>query len=266
MRTLNGWFGNRKDHLALFTALILSLILISSNSGRQLQTIRVWTLDGFGFVFEKWSALKRLNAVYAENKWLREKNARLMLENSRFKEAIIENARLRELLEFKSNSELTLIPAKVIGEWSNGFLNSVVLAAGTSDGLQRNMPVVTAQGLVGKIFSTANGYSVSQLLLDRNFRVSAKVQRSRVTGIVKWQGGTQVILAEVPTRSDVKVGDVVITSGFSTIFPEGLEIGRVTDCSEDKKEMFMTIQLTPAVDFSRLEEVFIVKDHRYHSS
>ncbi|MCG8608528.1 rod shape-determining protein MreC, partial [bacterium] len=96
--------------------------------------------------------------------------------------------------------------------------------------------------------------------------VSAKIQRSRVTGIITWSEGNQVVLAEVPKRSDVKVGDSVISSGFSTIFPEGLEIGRVSEIDEDTDGMFMRILVQPAVDFASLEEVFIIRNQPLQTS
>jgi rod shape-determining protein MreC len=266
MRILHEWFVHRKDPLTLFASVVLSLILISSNNEEQLQIVRGWTLAGFGFVFEKWSDLQRLGDVYIENEQLRKKNSELMLENSRIREAYLENRRLRDLLAFKSESRHELVAAKVIGLRNDGFINSVILAAGEADSVKKNMPIVTAQGLVGKVYTVAKGHSVSQLLLDRNFRVSAKIQRSRVTGIVSWSEGNRVVLAEVPKRSDVKVGDTVISSGFSTIFPEGLEIGQVSEIDEDTDGMFMRILVHPAVDFTSLEEVFIIRNQPIQTS
>jgi rod shape-determining protein MreC len=224
-----------------------------------MQAVSAWTLEGYGFILEKISVIKRMNAISHENDWLRQKNAELMLENSRLQEALQENQRLRQMLEFKSTSQLDLVPARVIGKGSSGFIHSIILAVGEADSIQKNMAVVTAQGLVGKIFNVSEDHATAQLLLDRNFRASAMIQRSRVSGIVKWHAGNQVMLAEVPKRSDVQVGDVVITSGLSSIFPAGLEIGEVTDCRDDQQNMFMNILVHPAVDFAKLEEVFVIK-------
>ena len=125
------------------------------------------------------------------------------------------------------------------------------------------MAVVTAQGLAGKVLQVGNNHSTAELLLDRNFRVSALVQRSRVSGIVKWIEGESVVLSQVPKRSDVKIEDQVITSGLSLIFPGGLKIGKVTSVEEEEKGMFMTITLKPAVDFTKLEEVFVIRNQEF---
>ncbi|NIR51176.1 rod shape-determining protein MreC [candidate division KSB1 bacterium] len=259
MRRFSEWFVNRKENLTFLAAIIFSIALIFSNESFQIQTVKVWTLDGFGFVLGRIAAVNRFASVYEQNQRLRLSNAKLMLENSKLNEALLENQRLRNLLEFKSESALNLVPAKVVGRGQNGFINSIILDAGKANDLTKNLPVVTAQGVVGKLFNVASHHSTAQLLLDRNFRVSATIQRSRVRGIIKWFEGNRVTLAEVPKRSDVKVGDMVVTSGFSALFPSGLEIGRVVKVTEAKQDMFMNILVQPAVDFSRLEEVFVVK-------
>lgn len=255
-----------RDYGLLLVSIVVSLVLIFSNNNSQLETVKTWTLGGFGFVLQKLNVIKRLNASYEDNQWLRRRSAELMVENSRLKEALSENKRLRELLDFKSKSMSTLIAAKVIGKKNNGFVNSVLLTAGESDDVEKNMAVVTAQGLVGKIYYAGEHNSTAQLLLDRNFRVSAMTQRSRVMGIIKWTEGHQVRLAEVPKRLDVEVGDVVVTSGLSSIFPAGLEIGTVTSIDSDEQGMFAQISVEPSVDFTKLEEIFVVKNQQVYSA
>lgn len=262
MVRLKDWLVFRKDNFSLVIAILISLVLIFSNEKPQMETAKAWTLDGFGFILEKISVISKWNDLLEENQWLRRQNAELMLEKSMLAEAKFENQRLRKLLDFKSRSQLNLISAKVIGMEEEGFVNSIVLSVGKSDSVEANMAVVTSQGLVGKIFSAGSHRSICQLLLDRNFRVSGMVQRSRLTGIVKWQTGDKVVLSGVPKRSEIAVADTVVTSGMSSIFPGGLEIGRVIRISENSESMFMNIEIKPAVDFSKLEEVFVIKYQR----
>ena len=263
MRRFSEWFVARRDYLTLITAVLVSIILMFSNEGRQTETVRVWTLGSFGVLLKKISVLKEVSNIYKENQWLRRRSAELMLENSSLKEAQLENQRLSQLLDFKFESQLDLIAAKVIGKRESGFVNSAILDAGGGKKIERNMAAVTAQGLVGKIFQVSKNHSIVELLLDRNFRVSAMVQRSRVSGIIKWIEGENVVLSEVPKRSDVKVDDLVITSGLSFIFPGGLTIGKVIDVEEEIKGMFMIIRVKPAVDFTKLEEVFVIRNQEF---
>lgn len=261
MRRLQEWILSRKEVLTFLGTIIFSLTLIFSNkNATQLQTVKVWTIGGVGVLLDKMSAVGALFSVYEENRWLRKRNTELMLQNSQLKEAEYENERLHNMLEFSDESALELTPARVIGKRHDAFVNSIVLSVGASDGLSKNMPVVISQGLVGKLYEVGKDYSISQLLLDRNFKVSAMIQRSRVTGIVNWNQGNSVSLTSVPRRSDVVAGDTVITSGYSSIFPKGLKIGIVTETRQDMRDLFMNIVVKPEVDFAKLEEVFVIRD------
>ena len=259
MRLLNEWLVHRRDLLALFGGIFFSLVLLLSNDSRQVHAVRSWAFAGFGYILDQMEVVSRYRGVHEENQWLRQETAALMLESAQLQEAMEENRRLRALLDFKERSALELIPAKVLGKDENGFINAIFLGAGSLDSLKKNMAVVTSQGLVGKIYQVGNHNSTAQLLLDRNFRVGAVAQRSRVAGIIRWNSGNQVVLAEVPKRSDIKKGDVIVTSSLSTIFPGGLDIGHVTGVSEENQSMFMDIEVAPAVDFGKLEEVFMVR-------
>ncbi len=253
------WFITGRDFVALLIAVVLSLVLILTNEGRQTQMLRAWTFGGFGILLEQMSSFTRYRNLQEENRWLSQRSADLMLQNSELYEALVENQRLRELLAFKNESGQELVPAKVIGRNENSLIHSVFLAAGEEDGLQKDMAVVTSQGLVGKIYAVSKNQATAQLLLDRNFRVGVIVQRSRVNGVVKWLDSGNVILSEVAKRSDVRIGDRVVTSGLSTIFPGGLEVGYIARLDDADPGMFIEIALQPSVDFSKLEEVFVVK-------
>ena len=121
------------------------------------------------------------------------------------------------------------------------------------------MPLVSAQGLVGKLYSIGKNQSLGQLLIDQNFRVSSRIQRSRITGIVKWHNGI-LSLDHVPKRSDIIKGDTVITSGLTNMFPKGLIIGTVYEVTENIDGLFMQILVTPSVNFANIEALFVV-DH-----
>ncbi len=265
MTWLHEWFLRRRDHLAFFSAVFASMLMLLSNDNRHMQALQAWTLDGLGVVLDRLATVKQWQRLAEENRALRRMNAELLLQVSRLYEAKLENARLRNMLAFKQESAFGLIPAKVVGREANGFEEALLLGAGRRDGVRRNQAVVTAEGLVGKIHSVGARHAVTQVLLDRNFRVSALIRRSRVRGIVRWQEGRDVILAEIPKRSDVQPGDVVVTSGVSTVYPPGVTIGKVRRVTEGEG-MFMDVRIEPAVDFSKLEEVFVVRDQPTPSS
>ncbi|OPX31529.1 MAG: hypothetical protein B1H40_03810 [Candidatus Latescibacteria bacterium 4484_181] len=121
------------------------------------------------------------------------------------------------------------------------------------------MPVVTAEGLVGRVIKVFLSSSVVQLLLDRNCRVSAVVQnRDRPFGIVEWEGEQKLKLKGISLRSNIQLGDVVVSSGMGGVFPKGLQIGTISNIEGQELGLFKKVELTPTVQFSRLEEVFVL--------
>jgi rod shape-determining protein MreC len=197
-----------------------------------------------------------------KNQQVQSENIRLALENSFMHEMALENQRLRELIGFKQQHEMQLIAAQVIGKGNREGIQSIVLDVGSQDSVTKNMPIVVADGLVGKIFQVGGDYSLGQILFDQNFRVSGKAQRSRVDGIIHWEKGDFCLLKEVPKRSDVLKDDWIITSGYGEIFPSGLRIGQISEISELPNDLFMYIKVKPAVDFEKLEEVFLIKSSK----
>jgi rod shape-determining protein MreC len=192
-----------------------------------------------------------------ENKVLRRQNTDLAYQNMQLQDALLENLRLRKLLGFREKSQLQLTAAEVIGQNPHDIVNGLLLNAGRERGIQKSAAVLTADGLVGKIINSDNNFSVCQILFDPNSRVSAKIQRNREFGVIAWDGGNQLKLLYIAKTIKVHVGDVIITSGMSQIFPEHIKIGVVIDVSIESKGMFQDILVQPSVNFNRLEEVQI---------
>lgn len=240
-------------------SIFASLVLLASNQEPQIQVMRAAALSTFGTLQKFLQATKQWFSMSGQIDRLMEQNARLLLETARFRDAAMENARLRALLGFRERSKFDVVPAEVIAVSTSGAIHSVKIDAGAEDGIERDSPVVTADGLVGRVFLVGPRYSVVHVLLDRNFRAAALIERNRVHGIVRWSGGEYCLLDGVPAREDVRVGDVVVTSGLGGIYPRGIRIGVVTQVAEDVTSIFKTITVKPFVDFSRLEEVAVLR-------
>lgn len=193
-----------------------------------------------------------------ENARLRASATRLALENFSLREAEIENLRLRRLLEFEAASWFRLEAAAVLARDAGRYGRSLKISKGRAAGLRENMPVVNHEGLVGKVIEVDAGSSFVQILQDPDCRVSALVQRTRVAGIMAWDPGEGARLLDVPHHADVEVGDLIVTSGLGEIFPKGILIGRVERVAYEQGHLFRRIEVQPFVDFSHLEEVFIV--------
>lgn len=247
-----------REYLLLTLFIVVSIGLLASNDTAQIRHIRAITIASLGFLQDSFGFIPNYFDLRQENRALRELNLTLSDEASRLREASLENLRLRRLLGLKERSPYRTIAANVVGKNLQLLRNTIMIDAGSDQGVALNMPIVTDAGLVGRINAVSNGYSVGQIMLNREFRASAKVQRGRVDGIIAWEGGDHVSLRNVAKTLDVKTGDVVITSEYSSVFPPGIRIGVVTGITQEPSSLFQDIEITPSVDFARLEEVFVI--------
>jgi len=191
-------------------------------------------------------------------------------ENSRFKEIQLENERLRKLLDIPLPLPLKPIAAEVILRDPSNWYKSLTVNKGSLDGIQPGMGVVTPSGVVGRVLKTGSKSSVVQVITDRNSAVAALISRTRDEGVLE---GTVRGMARIKYLSlDLKLlsGDQVVTSGLTPTFPKGLVIGTVVKMEQkgevdekNRKEAassdpFLSVEVVPAVNFSRLEEVMII--------
>lgn len=255
------------------------LIFLSSNAGRNAPWNRVEGLiveltapfqeliTGTTHRIESiWKDYFYLVDLRQENRRLLEEVNRLRMENSRYREQLAEYPRLRALLGFRQRLNRPALAARVIGMDPSGWFKSVIIDKGRRDGVKTHMPVVNAEGVVGKIVSVAADYAKVLLLIDQNSAVDCLVQRSRDRGMVKGLSKQSCKLDYVLKSSQVRVGDLVVTSGLGGIFPKGLTVGRVTEIHDIPGALFKEIEVRPAVDFSKLEEVLVVLKERQKSA
>jgi rod shape-determining protein MreC len=183
----------------------------------------------------------------------------LVIENVRLREAEIENATLREQLGFKeANPDFRLVAAEVIGRDPSNFLEYILIDRGSSDGITANMPVVTSQGLVGRIVEVYPRSSRVLLITDPSSSVNALIQSSRATGVVQGQTDGSLVMRYIQQGEEVKVGDLVLTSGLGGHFPKRLIVGQVTSVRQRDVEPFQEAEVKPTVQFNHLEIVLII--------
>jgi rod shape-determining protein MreC len=205
-----------------------------------------------------WDRYVALLEVRDQNDRLRERLAQVEEENLQFREALVESGRLRTIAEMRDDFEAPMRPAQVVGQDVSPWYHSVLIDRGRSDGVLAGMPVVTDTGVVGLVTATSRNAGRTLLLLDAQSAVDAIVQRSRARGIVRGGGGDRLDFEFFVRGDDVQVGDVVITSGFGGTFPKGLRVGEVTEVRADPGAFVHRASLRPAVDFGRLEQVFVM--------
>ncbi|MBI5470854.1 MAG: rod shape-determining protein MreC [Ignavibacteriae bacterium] len=246
-----------KEYLVLIACILISVALLATNDTPQIRAIRSVAVVSVGFVQDVLGFIPDYFSLKKENTILRERNVTLADEVSLLRESKLENFRLRQMLALKQRAAFTYVAANVIGKNVQPMRATITLDAGETDGVKYNMPIVTDAGLVGRVIATSKHYAIGQLLLHKDFRVSARVQRARADGILYWNG-ERCEMKNVPRTHDVKQGDAIITSSYSTIYPEGIKIGVIASAHVEPGALFHTIAVEPTVDFSTLEEVFVI--------
>ena len=205
--------------------------------------------------------------VYDENRALKAQNDDLKAKVARSAELESENARLRELLNYKSNApQFDLLPASVIGRNSSTWSNHIIINRGSDDGVRKNMTVVTPNGLVGSVHEAYGSYSEVELITDPRSAVGAIVQRadSRLAGVVKGaaDSSSAINMTNIPQNANIVEGDIIVTSGFGGMYPKGIVIGTVTSLKNDIGGLLQYAVLYPAVDFQKLEDVAVITNYR----
>jgi rod shape-determining protein MreC len=232
-------------------------------------TLQTQGVLGLEFVEELWRDYVALRDLRAENEKLRAELARHREERTRLIGVLQENARLRELLEFKERRpDLKLRPARVIGRDVTPFFRvlRVKLDARTTDfTVKEQMAVVSAEGVVGQVVEVYDGFADIMLVADPRSRVDVMTQRTRTRGMVHGLGHSKDYEAQIAylrRKDEITEGDAVVTSGKGGVYPAELVVGSVSEVGRKAYGLEQKAVVEPSVDFSRLEEVFIVTGER----
>lgn len=189
---------------------------------------------------------------------LRLQNTQLRNQVSTLEEARLENERLRALVGFVQANKLKSVGATVIGRPENSWEGVITIDKGTADGVQIDMPVIGAQGLLGQTTDVTARSAKVRLITDPQSGVAALIQSNRAEGVVRGSIDGKISLDFVSHETTVKAGDVVITSGIGGVYPKGLVIGEVTSVHNFPSSLYQDVQLAPAANLSGLEEVVVL--------
>ncbi|HYM34267.1 MAG TPA: rod shape-determining protein MreC, partial [Steroidobacteraceae bacterium] len=179
-------------------------------------------------------------------------------ELSELRQAKGENEELRKLLGLKLEPGWKVIAADIVGKTTVFERNMMTLSIGESSGVEKGMPVITDAGLVGKIYATSGGFSMAEGLFNTSLRVAVKTSRTRVDGIIAWEGGDELIVRNIPKALDIQSGDLVVTSEYSTFFPSDIPVGTVTRVEDEQNSLFRKIYVQPAAHPLEIEHCFVV--------
>ena len=271
MENLISRYRNLTVLAALLFAQVLGLAIQVKRPGENAPTrlIRVWAVDAVtplekgivGFqngTHSLWHNYFYLRGVRQENRELKQKIEQLEIERVRLNEDAEQAHRLQALLGFKERFIAKTLAAQVIGSSGSEQSRSIYIDKGSHDGIKPDMPVITADGIVGKVLRGVQNHVASVLLInDQTSGVGAVLEKSRLQGVLRGTPVGELILEKVMTDETVAPGERVLTSGGDRIFPKGLVVGTVTKVSPGA-ELFLNIRVKPAADLGRLEEVLVI--------
>ncbi|MCX8042991.1 MAG: rod shape-determining protein MreC [Desulfobacterota bacterium] len=211
--------------------------------------------DGATFMWRRYISLVH---TQRENELLRTQRDALLVENQLLQDQVRENQRLRELLDFRQRIPFRMIAAEIIGSDPTSWFKSFMIDKGAVDGVMHGAGVIAPEGVVGRIITVASTSAHVLLLIDVNSNIDAVVQRTRARGIVVGTGHDRCRLAYVLKTEPIEPGDRLLTSGLGGFFPGGILIGSVVSVSHDAGGFFHHIEVEPAVNLSKLRNVFVV--------
>jgi len=211
-------------------------------------------------------AIGDIDLIRSENADLRAANDRLTLENARLAEAAIAAQQGAKLDAAARALPFKTVAAPVIARDPSGLLKTIVIGAGTDQGVRVDQVVLSEQGVVGRVSEAGSNYAKIVLVTDSGSSVSALVQTSRASGIVRGQYGDTLVMEWILQSDPVKPGDVVVTAGLGlgtelrSLYPKGLVIGTVVDVTKAEVSAYQRAVVAPAVDLRKLENVLVIID------
>jgi rod shape-determining protein MreC len=222
-----------------------------------------------GSINKKYYGFKEYFSLKQINKQLADENARLknqLLINYDFSDtSTIFQVDSLQRDTLNRPRKYTYLPAKVVGNSVISKANYMMLERGSKQGVQRDMSVVSPQGIVGIVSDVSENYSKVMSVLHSFTQVSAMLQKSKSSGVVYWDGidPHYISMKSVSKSANVKIGDTVITSTYSSTYPSGIMIGTVVEVKPDPAASFNTLKLKTATNFFNIQHVYLIKNYYY---
>ena len=267
---------NRRANIVAVCAFIASVIGIFILTPRS----RQWIQGGFlsivspflkkGSEYDsRWknykAGLKKLDELEEDNQRLKVEIDKLRASNQALRGVESENIRLKTELGYRGQAAFALVPARVIGRSPSNWWSTVVIDKGSADLVQKDMPVVTPDGLVGKVVNIDEHSAIVLLVSDENCKVAASVEGTKEQGIIRVEVRGQrtsnniqptMTLNFLSRSAQLQPGQKVLTSGAGNIYPPGIMVGRVADFKS--RELDGQAVIEPSIDIAALTDVFVI--------
>ena len=240
---------------------VLSIFLIIGNNAERIKKAQ---LVGNTLLLPFSSSItyiKNLSNVYQRNSYLQRELFLAQNELRMFKEELQEQQRFEELVENIDISSYEFLVVDVIGTGS--FLNyeTLIVDAGKNKNIQTNQPVISEKGLVGKVIAVYTNYAIVQTFGNKYFRLGAIDSRSRIHGIVETELNGKIYFEKIKVGSDLKTGDVIVSSKLSSIYPPELPFGKIVEIEQSSEGFFTRAEIEPFVNLANIEAVAIIQKY-----
>ena len=258
MRNLYLFFLKYKDHFIFLFFVFCSLAILLKNDNPNTHIIRGKFSDKFSIISSPLAWLRSMSQLEQETLFLREKNIQLTLKMESMLKANEEYQSLLKLLQLKEDSDLELIAANVINSGSSSNLSSITLDIGKDYGIKVGQAVLVPEGIIGKTVVVGNTSSIVQVLNDVNFRLSVRILPSGNTGILRYLKDDICEVRELQKNVQISIGDNVVTSGFSQIYPKSLPVGEVIEVLDERGSFQKVAKVRIRSNLGSLLHAFII--------
>jgi rod shape-determining protein MreC len=280
---MENFFSRYKNPLALMAVLFIQVVGLATQvkrpegakpgtTGSGTRLIRVWTVTAFSpiekmfvstghFFSNGWHNYADLRGVRKQNRELQDEVARLQMEQVRLRQDADQARRLQALLDFKEKFISTTVAAQVIGTSGTEQSRLITIDKGSNDHIKVDMPVITPDGIVGKVKEVFRLSSQVLLINDHDSGAGVILESTRLQGIIKGTPLGELQVTGIMSDEKVEPGEHVITSGGDRIYPKGYAVGTVISSTPDRdNDPFLAIKIKPAADLNRLEEVLVITE------
>jgi rod shape-determining protein MreC len=199
--------------------------------------------------------------------WLKSENKQLVNENLRLRKELaqiklFQNLPTHPKVDTSSTYRYEYYPARVIKNTVSRNHNYITIDKGRRDGIEKDFGVISSEGVVGIVVATSERYSLVISILNTNLGISGKIKKNNYYGTVQWEGGNYryIDMYEIPNHLMISIGDTIVTSGYSAIFPEGVGIGTISKIDKNTSNNFFDLQLELLSDFKNLYSVYVINN------
>jgi len=263
------------DKFALIFLIFISILILTfnireSNDGI-LHKTQIFTVNSLASLqsgvskivypfYHAWEYVSDIGCLKAENKRLKNEVVELKQEIISMRNMQNENKRLRKLVGFKEKTHYSTSPARIIGRSANNWQSTLIIDKGSDNGINKNMPVMVGEGLVGQVVAVSSRVAQVQLITDQKSGVASQLLISGETGIVEGQVTGELLMNYIDKDIKISKNEPVLTSGLGGVFPKGLFVGTVNKTKETPYDLYKQVWVKSHVNFSNIEEVLIITD------